>query len=194
MAVRTGLAIPLGKVAGGSDGTSDLAMSDVFSPQVPIVVDLGGKPIPNLFIGGYIALGFGGAAGITADNCHDAHAGCVATSVGIGAEIQYQLFPGENLNPWFGYGIGFAESTVGGDSGGTRQRVSVTGPDFAHFSAGLDFRLSKDLGIGPMIDFTLGKYTREKLEGGSSLSVEADIPNTTIHEWLTIGARLVIFP
>jgi hypothetical protein len=59
MALRTGYSVPLGSV------TENLSMSDSVSGQVPILIDIGGKPIPNLFVGGYLGLGFGGVAGAT---------------------------------------------------------------------------------------------------------------------------------
>src|SRR4051812_1724874 len=65
MALRTGYAVPMGNARGANPGStgSDLAMSDGFSGQVPIFIEIGGKVIPNLFVGGYLGLGFGGAAG-----------------------------------------------------------------------------------------------------------------------------------
>src|SRR5689334_11580557 len=40
LAIRTGVAIPFGKLEDAKNG----AMSDTFSPQVPFVLDIGGKP------------------------------------------------------------------------------------------------------------------------------------------------------
>jgi hypothetical protein len=60
--------------------------------------------------------------------------------------------------------------------------------------AGVDFRLSKDVGIGPLIDFSVGQYTRESVsENGNTLS-SGTPSQTALHEWLLIGGRVVIFP
>ena len=56
LGVRTGYSLAMGETVDGED------MSDVYSGQVPIFLDIGGKVIPNLFIGGYFGLGFGGPA------------------------------------------------------------------------------------------------------------------------------------
>jgi hypothetical protein len=195
MAIRTGLAIPFGSVgADAADATSKVAMSDVFSPQVPIIVDLGGKPIPNLFVGAYIGIGFGGAAGKQADACSKANAGCVAASFRIGVEVQYHIAPEAKLNPWVGYGIGLEGNAVSGKgSDGNQVTQSLGGVEYAHISGGFDFRLNKGFGIGPMADFSMGQYSHLKVESGGT-SVDGDIQNTTLHEWLTIGLRMVVFP
>ena len=189
IAARTGVAIPFGNVAGGGDS----AMSDYFSPQVPITVDIGGKPIPELFIGAYIGLGFGGAAGKFAEACSRANASCVAAGFRIGVEAAYHLAPDSKMDPWFGYGIGFAGEGVSGSANGRTTSLSLAGPEYGHFMGGLDFRIDKTFGIGPMIDFGIGKYTRAKSET-IGLSTEGDVKDTALHEWLTLGVRVVILP
>src|SRR4051794_2710215 len=57
LGIRTGYALPMGKATASGAG-----MSDLFSGQVPLFVEIGGKPSPNVFIGGYLGLGFGGSA------------------------------------------------------------------------------------------------------------------------------------
>jgi len=194
MMIRTGASIPFGSVgADAKDATSKTAMSDVFSLQVPFMLDLGGKPIKNLFVGGYLGFAFGGAGGKQADACSQANAGCVAVSFRLGIEVQYHIQPAAKLNPWVGYGIGFEGNAVSGNSNGQAVTESVGGPEFAHLSGGFDFRISKGFGIGPMADFSLGQYTHLKVESGGT-TLEGDIKNKTLHEWITVGLRMVIFP
>jgi hypothetical protein len=78
MAIRTGLAIPFGDLA------KDAKLSDLSSIQVPLMLDIGGKVIPNLFLGGYLGLGFGGTGGIAADSCDAMRASCVSVGLRIG--------------------------------------------------------------------------------------------------------------
>jgi len=189
IAARTGISIPFGKYAGGDNN----AMSDVFSPQVPITIDIGGKPIPELFIGAYIGLGFGGAAGRFADACDRANATCVSAGFRIGVEAAYHLAPDSKMDPWLGYGIGFAGEGASGSANGRTTSLTLAGPEYGHFMGGLDFRLDKTIGIGPMIDFGIGKYTRAKTET-LGLSQEGDLDKTALHEWLTLGVRVVILP
>src|SRR5882757_871929 len=101
MALRTGYSVPMGHATGAAGGE----MSNAYSGQVPIFVEIGGKPIPNLFIGGYLGLGFGGAAGGFDTFCSTFNATCVAVDARFGAEIQYHMLPDQMANPWIGYGI-----------------------------------------------------------------------------------------
>ena len=56
MAFRTGYALPMGKVDDEPDGE----MSNFYSGQVPIFIEVGGKPSPYIFLGGYFGLGSAG--------------------------------------------------------------------------------------------------------------------------------------
>lgn len=189
MALRTGVMIPFG------DAAKNTSMSDVVGPQVPIIVELGGKPIPNLFIGGFLGFGFGGAAGKLADACTNANAGCVAVSFQLGVEVQYHISPGEKINPWVGYGLGIGSVAVGGSVNGQDFSSAAGGFDFAHLMGGLDFRLNKTIGLGPLVDFTAGTYsTTTTKQGGRTTDRDIDSADRTTHFWLLLGGRLVFFP
>ncbi len=183
MAMRTGYSIPMGKVAEGVD------MSNFFSGQVPIIVDIGGKVIPELFIGGYFGLGFGATAGDLKRDCDDANASCFTLGIHLGVEAQYHILPAGSVNPWIGYGLGIESVGYSATIGNTTQHESLSGFEFARFSGGVDFRVSRTFGVGPFIDFSMGKYSSAN-NGDTSV----DIPNTAAHQWLTLGARFVIFP
>ncbi|HEX5098761.1 MAG TPA: hypothetical protein VFV94_04645 [Polyangiaceae bacterium] len=177
MALRTGYAVPLGKAE------DDLDMSDFASGQVPIFVEVGGKPIKHLFLGGYMGFGFGGPAGFLKEACNGR---CSAASFRLGIEGQLHMLPAALANPWLGYGIGL-ESVAVGTSGD--DSIAFAGVELARFSAGVDFRLTEVFGVGPFVDFSMGNYSSISLG-----DVSVDIPHTTLHEWLTLGARFVFFP
>jgi hypothetical protein len=197
MALRTGYAVPMGKARGGSNpsgSTDGVAMSDAFSGQVPIFIEIGGKVIPNLFVGGYLGLGFGGAAGQFDTLCSQGGLTCVTVGVRFGAEIQYHLLPGEKANPWVGYGFGFESVALGMSANGQTFTDSFGGLEFAHLMGGIDFRLGRAFGIGPFVDFSLGQYTRYHAEGPGLPSQDGDVQTTAMHEWLAFGARGTFFP
>src|SRR5215510_15243090 len=82
MALRTGYAMPMGSARGPNTGsTADLAMSDAFSGQVPIFIEIGGKVIPAIFVGGYFGLGFGGAAGTFDTLCKQGNLSCATVGL-----------------------------------------------------------------------------------------------------------------
>lgn len=182
MALRTGYSIPFGSASQGQK------MSDFATGQVPLIVDVGGKVLPELFIGGYVGLAFGGEAGAAKQACDSNGGGCVNVAVTLVIEAQYHILPAGKVNPWLGYGIGI-ESIAGsaGNNGGDTS--GFTGWQYARFSGGVDFRLNRVFGVGPFVDLALGDYSKADFN-----STHLDIAQTTMHEWLTIGARFVFLP
>jgi hypothetical protein len=190
MGLRTGYAVPLGKLAGGARGD----MSDFTTGQVPIFVEIGGKIVPNFFLGGYLGLGFGGAAGFMDSVCTGSNLTCVAVGVRFGIEAQYHVVPAGKVNPWIGYGFGFESLGVSGSRGGNTQTVSVSGLEYAHFMGGVDFRLSRIVGLGPIVDFSMGQYSKVRSEATGEPTVDDDIADQAAHQWLSLGLRVVFFP
>jgi hypothetical protein len=188
IAARTGYAVPLGSVS------ENAKMSDTFSGQVPILLEAGAKLTPNVFLGGYTSLSFGGAAGAFKSNyCSAPGAACTATSFRIGAEIQYHFQPWERLNPWVGFGAGFEWTSVGNNFTGRSNGVTYSGFELAHLMAGLDVRFSRLLAIGPFLDFSLGTYGKQHVVA-FNIGQDSDISHTATHEWLTLGLRFTFLP
>ena len=188
LGLRTGLAVPFGRADGDLSGE----MSNAFGPQVPIFVEIGGKVIPHLFVGGYLGLGFGGPAGALKDSC--ANATCIGIGARFGAEVQYHILPDGPTNPWVGYGLGYESVGVVASQGSRTGSLSYNGFEFAHFMAGVDFRLSRVFGLGPFASFSIGQYRQFHYEFTGEPTIEGDIPEQAMHEWLTVGLRTVFFP
>lgn len=168
-------------------------MSNTFSGEVPILVDVGWKPLPMLFIGAYTGIGFGGAAGTSGQLCDQLQVTCLTVSFRVGIEAQYHFAPDSWMNPWVGYGIGIESTAFSSSNSANSYSVAATGWEFGHFMAGLDFRLSRLIGVGPMVDFSVGQYSTLSINVNGQQS-SSSIPNQALHEWLLIGARLVFFP
>lgn len=195
-ATRTGYMIPFGRAA----GTPGSAMGDTFSGQVPLILDVGWKVRPHFFFGGYLGLGVGGAAGASGRICNQDNLGCVAASVRLGIEAQYQFAPASATNPWIGYGIGIESTGVRGGRSGDQDAddppsysVDATGWELAHLMAGLDFRLSKWIGLGPIADFSLAEYTTLTTTQNGATAGGA-VTSHALHEWLLVGVRVVLLP
>jgi hypothetical protein len=182
LALRTGYSVPLGNTALGTK------LSDTTGGQVPLIVDVGAKLIPELFLGGYFGFGIGGDAGDVQRLCNMNGGGCVSADVIAGIEAQYQILPGGSADPWLGYGVGI-ESIALSTGSNDNNSVTYTGWQFARLSGGVDFRLTRTFGIGPFADLSLGKYS--SITQGP---ISATLANQEQHEWLTIGARFVFFP
>jgi hypothetical protein len=186
LGLRTGLAVPLGYSSKGEE------MSNVFAPQVPIIVEIGGKVLPQLFVGGYLALGFGGAAGEAKESCGGST--CIGIGTRFGAEVQYHFLPDAQTNPWIGYGIGYESAGMVFAEGSRTGTVSYNGFEFGHFMGGVDFRLSRTFGLGPFAGLSIGQYRRITYENGVRNIASGDISETAIHEWFMLGLRTVFFP
>jgi hypothetical protein len=183
-AVRTGYSIPMGKQRDvpGAD------LSNYFTGQVPLFFEMGGKPNPYVFLGGYLGLGFGRAAGAVQEICGEA--GCSVFGLHIGAEAQTHLLPAANTNPWIGVGIGFESARTNSST----SSVVMTGIEYARLMGGVDFRIDPVFGLGPFIDLSLGQYSQARAEASGQTIQEASIQNQGIHEWLSLGVRGVFFP
>lgn len=189
LALRTGVAIPFGEADKGEK------MSDITSLQVPLIVDIGAKVIPQLFLGGYFGFGFGGAGGKLADDCSASSASCISVGLRIGVEAQYHILPGAGVNPWLGYGIGYESLALSMSNDGDDASVGSGGLEFAHFMGGADVRLNRKFGIGPFVDVALGRYSTFSTEfNGNSISRNIDDSLRTTHGWVMFGARMVFFP
>lgn len=190
MAVRSGYSLPLGK-ANGSEGGE---LSNLSSGQVPLLIELGGKVVPHLFLGGYLGVAAGPVGGDTDDLCDRENYDCFTAGVRAGLQGQFQIFPHSVVNPWVGYGIGYESLVVRISDGDDDGSITNGGPEYARVMAGLDFRLSRGFGFGPFVDLTIGKYTRYRQDLPGEDESEGDVPQAATHEWLTLGARFVLFP
>ena len=190
LALRTGYALPFGSFDQEPQGE----MSNIYTGQVPIIFDIGGKIGKYVFLGGYLGLGFGGTGNLLAPACNRSDASCITVSVRSGAEVEYNFLPDRQVNPWIGYGIGYesisAAVSVPGRSDGTFTGVGI---EYGHFMAGVDFRLGRVFGIGPFVDFSVGEYYRAHIDF-AQVAIDGTIDGKAVHEWLAFGVRGVFFP
>lgn len=191
LALRGGVAVPLGDAREGS------GMSDAIGVQFPLTIDIGGKPIPEVFLGGYVGGAIGGTAGKVGNSCSQSGFSCTATTFRIGVELQYHIAPAAKTNPWIGYGFGYERLTLSVSQGNDSLTGTFSGLELAHFMGGLDFRLTPTFGIGPFVDFALGQYSStssDQTVGGRSQSTSGDIDKKALHEWFMLGMRFTFFP
>ncbi|WP_434041431.1 MULTISPECIES: hypothetical protein [Sorangium] len=192
MAVRSGYAIPMGDATGAGDD----ALSSTFGGQVPVLVELGARYSNNLFFGLYAGLGFGGPGSVADQTCISNGVSCSTQTFRIGPEMQVHLRPGSQVNPWLGYGIGLELATMSMSGPGGDVSMSLVGVEFAHLMAGVDFRLSRAFGVGPVFDLSLGQYSSvtTELDGVQMPAASGQIAETGLHAWMSLGARVVLFP
>jgi hypothetical protein len=191
IAVRTGVAIPLG------DRSKDNKMSDSFGVHVPLVADIGFKVIPNLFLGGYVGLSVGGVGDAIQKQCDSLNVDCSSVGFRIGIQAQLHILPASKLNPWVGYGIGYEIAGASGSGGNNKFTAALGGVELAHLMAGFDYRINRIVAVGPFADFALGQYSIASTEttiAGIVQKSDGDITDTSLHQWLLAGVRVTFFP
>jgi len=72
--------------------------------------------------------------------------------------------------------------------------AAAAGWEFAHFMVGVDFRLTKYIGLGPLVDFSLGQYSSESTKDASGNTTNGSIAQQALHEWLLVGGRVLFYP
>ena len=196
LALRTGLSFPMGSVGGNTvNGQTGDSLSNQFSAQVPLILDVGAKLTPSIFLGGYASFAFGGSGdAFRATECPGAARGCSGGEVRLGAEIQYNFQPAERLNWWLGYGAGFESASASSTGAGFNYSETFTGFELARLSGGVDYRASRHFGIGPFIDLALGEYTHAHYENANQQVLDTSPDPRSLHAWLTLGVRGVLFP
>jgi hypothetical protein len=191
LALRTGIALPFGSVS------SATKMSDAFGVQVPFLIDIGYKFIPQLFIGVYLGVAIGGASGATDAQCAQVGINCTGLGFRGGVMAQYNFSPEKLVNPWIGFGFGYE---LGGTMGSTDENsisASYRGFELAHLMGGVDFRIQDYFGVGPFLDIAIGQYDNAKIEqnaGGHVTTLGGSITDKSPHAWGIIGVRAVAFP
>ena len=186
LGLRTGVQVPLGEVDKGE------SMSDSFTPQWPLVADIGVKVLPSLFLGGYLGISVGGVGDAIKKSCDVVGVDCMAVGFRFGIEAQFSFNPEGRWNPWIGYGIGYEIAGASGSKNGNKLTAALGGVEFAHLMAGADYRINKTVGIGPTADFAIGQYSIASVEGtrnGVTSKTDGDIKNTALHQWLLLGVR-----
>ena len=186
MSLRAGAAIPIGDIS------RNLEMTDFTTTQfAPLIVSVGGKIIPELYLGGYFGYQLGGPAGTLQNLCDRTDGGCLTGSLRFGIEAQAHILPSGFVNPWVGYGFGFESLGSAESNNDEVKSQGFGGLEFARISAGADVRINRIFGVGPFVDFALGRYTRSSTDDTSR---DIDSDNRTTHGWITVGARFVFFP
>jgi hypothetical protein len=169
----------------GGSGARGVALSELSGPQFEFRTELGAKVGKSLFVGGVFSIGIGSPADSLSSEC----SACATSGrLGLGPSARYYVSPEKPVDPWLSLGIEFSLLSL--TNGGTSSSGDlVLGPQLRGvdlvLGAGLDWRISPSLGIGPYLDLALGSYSQaENLQPFSSAT----------HFWTSIGMRFVLLP
>jgi hypothetical protein len=184
VAVRTGLAIPFGSTAEGSD------FDQYASSAIPLLVEAGFRVDSHLFLGGRFGYAF---PNLKNPNNVCTNASCDGSVITLGIEGIYRLMPEETFAPWLGVGLGYDWTSVDVTAQNANLGGSATYSGFQGIlMAGGDYRVNQQLVLGPALEASFGRFDTVATEtrlGGSTTSMEADITDTAWHTWITLGIR-----
>jgi hypothetical protein len=181
--------------AGSSTGEKDADLAKTVGGQFPISVEIGGNVTPAVFIGAYGSVAPGGVSASLDTTCTQARLDCSSHSLRGGFAFRYRFLPGGPIQPWLGYAVGYESTTVSASStvyAGTAS-TEITGWELGHFSFGLDFPVERYLALGPFFDVAVGQYDHVHSQSPTQ-ALDADITNTALHQWITVGVRSVFMP
>jgi hypothetical protein len=189
-----GYALP----SGDATGAPNDALGSTFSGEVPLSIEIGGNVTPSFFVGAYGTFAPGGMSGDVANTCNTDQLNCSANSVRAGLALRYRFLPGEVAEPWIGYAVGYETTSfsISSSQSSLQAGGNLRGWEYGHFSLGVDFLAAPQLAVGPFIDVSAGQYGHMYLQPATpnQPTIDSDIPNTGIHEWVTLGVRAVIMP
>jgi hypothetical protein len=158
---------------------SGLNVTDASAGALPIILDLGWRFLPQLYVGAYGQF----APVFTRNNpmsCPDGF-DCWAHDWRFGVQADFHFLPRSRLDPYFGLGTGYEilENNVHGTTpvptaggpviGNIATNVTDSGYEFLNATFGLDLRVDSVFGVGPFVTGTLGRYTDH--DGTQSITV-----------------------
>jgi hypothetical protein len=183
--LRTGVAFPFGKVVSGGGKVSDFVGS-----AIPIQVDAGWRFNRNIYAGGFFQYAFGSLGDPTSRVCASGGLSCSATQLRFGVDLVWTILPRATIIPWLGIGAGYEITKVNGSLQAASADVfTAKGLEFAHLSAGADFRPVSWLRVGPFATVTVGQYSSlEGIDANGNVSTIA-IANKGTHGWFQLGLK-----
>lgn len=186
---RAGYALPLGKTTRNGDGTY---LDEHYSGHVPLGIDIGYEPLPNLMLGGYGYWGPAFMATATAADgpgCPDG-ASCFGNVFRGGPQAVWFFLPRAKLDPWVGLGAAYEFAFTRAKLDQDTTRTLNRGAEIINVQAGLDYKPKRQLSIGPFASFSVGRYTNCKTTINGSPGPRCDIEQRAQHEWFLVGARV----
>jgi hypothetical protein len=135
---------------GGLGGTLG-NLEDVAGSGAAVEVDVGARIIPQLAVGVY---------GTLAKSQHGDRIDSSTDVLGAAAGVQaaWHFRPDVSLDPWLSLGAGWRGLWLSPDAG---KVTSLQGVDLARLQVGVDYRVTKEIAIAPVIGGSVSMFVRE---------------------------------
>lgn len=167
---NTGLQLGARVGYGGGSGIvyHGLSVMDASGGTIPVVLDLGVRVLPQLYAGLYGSWGeiFTKNNPVSCPGNLD----CKTQQWRFGVEFDFHYNPTSKIDPYIGLGGGYEilhthiaggipiPTALGTIPGTTDTSIIDRGWEFATLTFGLDARLSRGVGIGPVLSASLAEY------------------------------------
>src|SRR5688500_20081591 len=106
---------------------------------------------------------YGGLAGFSAgDALSSSNTDVVAVTAGLKSDWHFR--PATNVDPWVSLGGGFRWLAIDDRTSGDSKDRALLGLDLLRVQAGVDYRVTPTLSIGPVISATATTFIKEDTE------------------------------
>ncbi len=149
-------ALELGVATGYSQGGGDLGggmrnLEDIAGPGGAVELDVGYRVTPNFALGAYGTF----AKYATGDYVDDSNDVLGATA---GIQAAWHFRPDRSVDPWVRLASGWKGLWIDPSDG---KATSLQGLELARLQLGVDYRVSKDIAIAPVIGGSLGMFVSQ---------------------------------
>jgi hypothetical protein len=194
------LTLGIGGTFLSGDATKSTSMSDVFAlEQVHASSELAFRITPSWALGVYGDVGGGEPSGTIRKACDAQGFSCNASVGRVGFLVRHAWEPLSSRAYWVTLGTGWEyagitvdrQHTQGSSSSGSNREdlLRYVGREHLRLGAGVDFRLSRLLGLGLYGSFAFGTYDSLRDQAGT-----VDVPDRSSHTTAQVGLRLILFP
>ncbi len=146
VSIGTGYTQGVGELGEGMTDLQDLA-----GPGGAANLELGYRIIPNLTLGAYGSFARYSKGDSLADDTS-----VLAASAGI--QAAWHVLPDRSVDPWVSLGAGWNALWLDPDQG---KATALQGFDLARLQVGVDYRISPEVAISPVIGGALGMFVAE---------------------------------
>ncbi len=158
-------------------------MSEAIQWQVPVQADVLWSS-ERFAAGVYASWGPGGFSG---QACADG-ASCSAQAIRAGTQLHWRFSRWSfGAAPWLGGGLGWEWASQRRERLGAATITSWNGPELSA-QGGAEWRVWRQLGVGPFVLLGLGRYERVSVETSQDLA-SGDVSNHAVHAWIHLGVR-----
>jgi hypothetical protein len=186
-----------GSVGGHLGGTSDWWER---GPMLLVYLDGGLRVTPHLALVLYVDVAVGEASRSIRSTCEAGNLECGVAAGRVGIQARYAFTPAARTTTWLAVGTGWEMTDLTLDKPGAdsldsskSQTVSFEGWEILKLGAGIDWRLSRIVGLGLFAYGSVGTFSSVTSEGPDYL-VPGDLGSRGAHFWFLAGARITLFP